>query len=224
MSTVGSACCAEPVLRDSAAALPIPLGVQQLSWRCFAVGKNVSNRRRKLLNAGTRHDDTVTATVSFLSDAQEPAAIVLPELDVEVLALNLQFSRLDDVVHFALRTPSLWSRRLKWKKNPCPLREFLRPSLLGKSSVMTLRKSQAMRGRLLCSVLNLDSGAFLILDHLACPIPLILALIDHPMLNGPPPSRCRLRPSPPPTTHTLRFALEISRCLQPAIYSRLPGG
>ena len=63
--------------------------VQRLSWRGFAVRKNVSSRRRKLLNAGTRDDDTVTAAVSFLSDAQEPAAIILPELDVEVLALNL---------------------------------------------------------------------------------------------------------------------------------------
>jgi hypothetical protein len=77
--------------------------VQQLSWRGFAVRKNGSNRRRKLFNAGTRHDDTVTTAVSFLSDAQEPAALVFTELDVEVLALNLQFFRLDDVVHFALR-------------------------------------------------------------------------------------------------------------------------
>jgi len=98
--------------------------VQRLSWRGFAVSKNVSNRRRKLLNAGTRHDDTVTAAVSFLSDAQEPAALILPELDIEVLALNLQFFRFDDVVHFALRPPSLGSRPLKWKKNPRPLREF----------------------------------------------------------------------------------------------------
>src|SRR5262249_25448972 len=94
--------------------------VQRLSWRGFAVRKNVSNRRRKLLNAGTRDDDTVTAAVSFLSDAQEPAAIILPELDVEVLALYLQFFRFDDVVHFALRPPSLGSRPLKWKKNPRP--------------------------------------------------------------------------------------------------------
>jgi hypothetical protein len=34
-----------------------------------------------------------------------------------MLALNLQFFRLDDVVHFALRAPSLGSGTLKWKKN-----------------------------------------------------------------------------------------------------------
>jgi len=45
--------------------------------------------------------------MSFLCDTQEPASLILPELDVEVLALNLQFSRLDDVVHFALRAPIL---------------------------------------------------------------------------------------------------------------------
>jgi hypothetical protein len=43
-----------------------------------------------------------------------------------VLTLNLQFSGLDDVVHFASRPPSLGSRMLKWKKNQCPLREFLK--------------------------------------------------------------------------------------------------
>jgi hypothetical protein len=109
---------------------------QRLSWRGFAVCKNVSNCRRKFLNAGTRHDDTVTAAVSFLSDTQESPAVILSELDVEVLALNLQFFRLDDVVHFALRPPSLGSRPLQWKKNPCPSREFLAGSLLGKKAVI----------------------------------------------------------------------------------------
>jgi hypothetical protein len=33
-----------------------------------------------------------------------------------MLALNLQFSRLDDVVHFALRAPSLGSGTPRWKK------------------------------------------------------------------------------------------------------------
>jgi len=56
--------------------------------------------------------------VSFLSDTQEPAALILPELDVEVLALNLQLFRLDDVIHFASRPPSLGNETLKWKKNP----------------------------------------------------------------------------------------------------------
>jgi hypothetical protein len=45
--------------------------------------------------------------VSFLSDTQESTTIVLPELDVEMLALNLQFSRLDDVIHFPLKAPTL---------------------------------------------------------------------------------------------------------------------
>src|SRR6185369_6041147 len=61
------------------------------------------NGRRKVINAGARHDDAVPAPMSFLSDTQEFTAVVLPELDIEMLALNLQFSRFDDVVHFALR-------------------------------------------------------------------------------------------------------------------------
>jgi len=90
-----------PRLRDSAASPPILWGVQRLSWRGLAVGKNFSNGRRKVINACAWHDDAVPAPMSFLSDTQEFTAIVLPELDIEMLALNLQFFRLDDVVHFA---------------------------------------------------------------------------------------------------------------------------
>ena len=88
-----------------------------LSWRGFAVCQNFSNDRRKVINAGARHDDAVPAPMSFFSDTQEFTAVVLPEFDIEMLALNLQFFRLDDVVHFALRAPSLGSGTLKWKKN-----------------------------------------------------------------------------------------------------------
>jgi hypothetical protein len=108
--------CAADELASPPAKTPKTIG-WGLSWRGFAVRKNFSNRRRKFINARARHDDAVAATVSFLGDTQEPAALIFPELDVEVLALNLQFSRLDDVVHFALRPPSLESETPKWKKN-----------------------------------------------------------------------------------------------------------
>src|SRR5207247_7785003 len=81
--------------------------VQWLSWRSFAVCQNFGDRRRKVINAGTGHDDAVAAAVSFLGDAQESPAVVLAELHVEMLALDLQFSRLDDVIHFSLRPPTL---------------------------------------------------------------------------------------------------------------------
>ena len=74
--------------------------VQRLSWRTVVIRQNFSNRRRKVIDAGTRHDDAVAAPVSFLGDAQESPAVVLAELHVEMLALNLQFFRLDDVIHF----------------------------------------------------------------------------------------------------------------------------
>jgi hypothetical protein len=45
--------------------------------------------------------------MSFFSNAQESPALVFPELHVEMLALNLQFSRLDDVIHFPLKAPTL---------------------------------------------------------------------------------------------------------------------
>ena len=80
---------------------------QRLSWRSFAVSQNFSNRRRKVLDAGTGHNDAVAAAVGFLGDAQEFPAVVLPELHVEMLALDLQLSRLDNVIHFYLRPPTL---------------------------------------------------------------------------------------------------------------------
>jgi hypothetical protein len=76
------------------------LGVQRLRRCGLAICQNFSDRRRKVVDAGTRHDDAVPAAVSFLGDAQESPAVVLAELHVEMLALNLQFSRLDDVIHF----------------------------------------------------------------------------------------------------------------------------
>ena len=45
--------------------------------------------------------------MSFFGDAQEPPALVFSELHVEMLALYLQFSRLDDVIHFPLKPPTL---------------------------------------------------------------------------------------------------------------------
>ena len=79
------------------------LGVQRLRRCGFAICQNFSYCRREVINTRAGDDDAVTAAVSFLGDTQESTALILPELDVEMLALNLQFSRLDDVVHFALR-------------------------------------------------------------------------------------------------------------------------
>ena len=93
---------------DRVVALPqLNQEIQRLRRCGFAIRQNFSNRRRKIIDAGTRHDDAVTASVSFLSDAQESPAVVLTEFHVEMLALDLQFSRFDDVVHFFLAPPTL---------------------------------------------------------------------------------------------------------------------
>ena len=90
---------------------------QRLSWRGFAVCQNFSDRRRKVVHAGAGHYDAVAASMSFFGDAQESPAVVLTELHVEMLTFDLQFSRLDDVIHFSLRPPSLDSGTPEWKKN-----------------------------------------------------------------------------------------------------------
>jgi hypothetical protein len=43
----------------------------------------------------------------FFGDAQESSALVFSQLHVKMLALYLQFSRLDDVIHFPLKAPTL---------------------------------------------------------------------------------------------------------------------
>jgi hypothetical protein len=45
--------------------------------------------------------------MSFFGDAQEFPALVFSEFHVEVLAFYLQFSRLDDVIHFPLKPQTL---------------------------------------------------------------------------------------------------------------------
>ena len=80
---------------------------QRLSWCAFVVRQNFSNCCRKVIDAGTRHDDAVAATMSFFGDAQESPALVFSELHVKMLTLYLQFSRLDDVIHFPLKGPTL---------------------------------------------------------------------------------------------------------------------
>ncbi len=45
--------------------------------------------------------------MSFFGDAQEFPALIFSELHVEMLAFYLQFSRLDDVIHFPLKPQTL---------------------------------------------------------------------------------------------------------------------
>src|SRR5579884_2465563 len=74
---------------------------RSLSRRAFAVCQKVSNSRRKLFNPCAGQNDAVTPAVCLLSDPQESSALVFPEFDVEALAFNPQFSRLDNVIHFS---------------------------------------------------------------------------------------------------------------------------
>jgi hypothetical protein len=65
----------------------------------LGVLNHVIDRRREIFHARARHDDRVPATVCLLGDTEEFAAIIFPELDVEVLALDLQLPGLYEVIH-----------------------------------------------------------------------------------------------------------------------------
>ena len=70
-------------------------------------GHNLTDCRGEFAYSRSRNDDGVTAAVGFLGDAQEFPTIVLPELDVEMLPLDLQLPRLDDVIHFLQTVQSM---------------------------------------------------------------------------------------------------------------------
>src|SRR5437868_6931213 len=65
------------------------------------------NRRGKLIHARARDDNGITATVRFLRDAQEFPAVIFAELHVKMLALDLQFPRLDEIIHVCKKPRSL---------------------------------------------------------------------------------------------------------------------
>jgi hypothetical protein len=65
--------------------------------------KYFTNGRDKIIHSGARYDDGIAAAMSFLSDSQEFPTLILPEFNVEMLALDLQFSRLDNIIHFPNR-------------------------------------------------------------------------------------------------------------------------
>jgi hypothetical protein len=72
-----------------------------LGWRgSLGVIDHIIDRRGELLHARARDDDSVAATVRFLGDAEEFAAIILAEFHVEVLAFDLQLPGLYEVIHF----------------------------------------------------------------------------------------------------------------------------
>jgi hypothetical protein len=111
-----------------------PRRLSELARRASVIRQNFRNGRCKVIHAGTRYDDAVAPAVSFLRDAQELPAIILAELHVKMLTLNLQFFRLDNVIHHS------WSRRLygsrftEGKENP----RFFLHNFVGLSAIVSL--------------------------------------------------------------------------------------
>src|SRR5436853_5669008 len=93
-----------------------------LSWRGpLGVIDHVIDRSSKFLHARARHDDRVPATVRFFRDPEEFAAVVLAELDVEVLTFDLQLPGLYEVIHlFQQKRRSLGQRTAKRKAEFSP--------------------------------------------------------------------------------------------------------
>jgi hypothetical protein len=64
-------------------------------------------RGRKLVHPRARDDDRVAATVRFLGDTKEFAAVVLTKLDVKMLTFDLQLPRFDEIIHVCKKPQSV---------------------------------------------------------------------------------------------------------------------
>jgi len=89
----------------------LPPVVATVMWKVMMVDRGVLdyfvNRSRKFVHARARDDDRVTTTVRFLGDAQEFSPVVLAEFHMEMLALDLQVPRLNEIVHVCKKPRSL---------------------------------------------------------------------------------------------------------------------
>jgi hypothetical protein len=160
------------------------IGPGGLRWRCLAVGKNFRNGRRKLIHSRAGNNDAIPTAVSFLGDTQEPASLIFPELDVEVLALNLQFSGLDDVIHFCLKGAEFREPKSEMEAKSAGFREFIIGSPPGEKEVAKPLGRVRQRGRVAVLPAQPRLWCALILLRLACHNPLILVPIRPQTLNG----------------------------------------
>jgi hypothetical protein len=53
----------------------------------------------EFVQSRARNNDCISPTMRFFGDTHKPAALVFSEFYIEVLTLNLQLSRYDDIVH-----------------------------------------------------------------------------------------------------------------------------
>ena len=93
-----------------------------LSWRnTLGVINHVVDSSRKLLHTRARHDNRIPATMRFLGDPKKLAAVIFAEFDVEMLALDLQFPGLYEVIHLFAKTAEFRTNRREKesRKNSC---------------------------------------------------------------------------------------------------------
>ena len=70
-----------------------------LSRRALGLLDDFVDCRGKLIHACARDNDGIAATVRFLRDSKEFAAVILAEFHVEMLTLYLQLPCLDEIIH-----------------------------------------------------------------------------------------------------------------------------
>jgi hypothetical protein len=73
--------------------------MRKLRRSVFGSSEHFAYSSGKVFHSCARNNDGIAPAVCLLGDTQEFTAIVFPELDVEMLALDLEFFGLDDMIH-----------------------------------------------------------------------------------------------------------------------------
>src|SRR3954467_14758859 len=77
---------------------------RKLSGSVFSSSQHFPDCSGEVIHAGARNNNGVAPPVCLFGDTQKFPAIVLAELDMEMLALDLEFLGVDDVVHLKDRS------------------------------------------------------------------------------------------------------------------------
>lgn len=72
-------------------------------------GQNFAQKLLEFVDTCARNDHGIATAMSFLCDSKKPTAIVFPEFNEEVLALNLELARLKYGIHLVLQS---WENRI----------------------------------------------------------------------------------------------------------------
>ena len=62
--------------------------------------QHLIEKAAEIVQPSAGNDYRIATAMGFLGNPEKPSAVILPKLDEEVFALNLEFARFNDIIHF----------------------------------------------------------------------------------------------------------------------------